>query len=116
MCKKEIDKYADEMLKRIDEKDGKSLKRLKIFSFVLLLFGLEIINFMILQMNIEPLIMILIVDLFVLAISVTQHKVGTKTGLDIGKSVRKLDRLQYEKTEALLWKRMIELRDNKSGE
>ena len=112
-CKNE--NIFEETLKHIEKKEEKSLKRLKIFSWIFFLIGLEAINFMA-QMEINPIVMILTVDLFALVVAVTQHKIGIKTGLDIGKIERKLDRLQYEKAESLLWKRMIELRDNKSDE
>ena len=103
MYEKEINKYADEMLKRIDEKEGKSLKRLRIFSFVFLFIGLEIINILI-QMKIEPLIMILIVDFFALAVGVVQHNLGLKSGMAIGKRFRKLDNQRSKETENQLLK------------
>lgn len=106
--------FCDEMLKRIDEKDGKSLKRLKMFSWIFFLIGLETINFMV-QMEVNPIIIILTVDLFALVVAVTQHKIGIKTGLDIGEMPRKLDRIQSEKTESLLWKRIIELQNNQNS-
>ena len=115
MSEKEIDKYLDETLKIIEEKEGKSLKRLKIFSFVVFLSGLEIINIL-LQMKIEPLVMILIVDLFVLIVSVTQHKLGLKSGRAIEKESRELDNRRRDETEKWLLKTIFELRKNKSGE
>lgn len=115
MSEKEIDKYADEMLKRIDEKDGKSLKRLKIFSWVFFLIGLEVINIT-LQMKIEPLIMVLIVDLFALVVAITQHKVGLKSGCAIEKEFRELDKQSSKEREDRLLKTIFELRKNKSGE
>lgn len=113
MCEKEIDKHLDETMKSIEEKEEKSTRRLQTFLYLFMFIGLVSINFM-LQMKIHPIIMIIIIDLFVLFVSVKQHKLGLKIGSIIEKEFLELDHQSSKEREDRLLKTIFELRKNQS--
>lgn len=96
MSEKEIDKYADEMLKSIEEKEEKSLKRLKIFSWVFFFVGLEVLGIL-MHYSGYIFIKIIALNVYTLIVGHSFYKLGLKEGVNIEQKYHKMDNERNEK-------------------
>ena len=90
MEEEKIENVFETALKRIEEKEKKSEKRIKIFSYAFFFVGLELLGIL-MNFDVHLLIKIIAIDVYAFIVGYSFYKLGLKTGVNIEKKYHKMD-------------------------
>lgn len=101
-------KTPNEILQEMREKEQKSDKRLKYFSWIFFFVGLELLSVLII-FDVYPMIKVIALDVYVLITVNCFHKLGLREGIKLAEKYHKMDNKQNEETIEYLRGKIVDL-------